>query len=75
MLDPMRTPERFYHVSQGQLSVTRHYGGCTFNGHEYLYDPTTDTLMRADVWHRERQKTRQAREAQQALPLTPEEGK
>ena len=43
------TPERIYHVSTSQLSIARHYGGIKFNGVDYVYDPTTDTLIRADV--------------------------
>jgi len=46
-------PERYYHVSQTQLSVARYYGGCTVNGTHYVYDPTTDTLIREDVLKRE----------------------
>lgn len=42
-------PDRYYHVSQTQLSVARHYGGCTVNGVEYVYDPTTDTLTRKSL--------------------------
>lgn len=46
----MNRPEVIYHVSQTQLSVARHFGGCTFNGAEYHYDPETDTLTRMDIW-------------------------
>jgi len=80
MLDPRSTPERFYHVSQGQLSIARHYGGCTFNGHEYVYDPTSDTLIRADVLRRERhhaeqalKRARMAQKAQQGQFIISEE--
>ena len=37
-------PEKFYHVSQTQMSVARFYGGIKVNGHEYVYDPTEDSL-------------------------------
>lgn len=37
-------PEKFYHVSQTQMSVARFYGGIKINGHEYVYDPTEDSL-------------------------------
>ena len=46
----MNAPERFYNVSQSQLSIARHYGGITFNGAEYIYDAASDTLTRMDVW-------------------------
>ena len=46
----MKRPERIYNVSQTQLSVARHYGGCKFNGADYHYDAASDTLTRMDVW-------------------------
>jgi outer membrane protein W len=46
----MNRPERFYNVSQTQLSIARHYGGITFNGADYHYDAESDTLTRMDVW-------------------------
>ena len=46
----MDRPERIYNVSQTQLSVARHYGGCKFNGADYHYDAASDTLTRMDVW-------------------------
>ena len=46
----MNRPERIYNVSQTQLSVARHYGGCKFNGADYHYDAESDTLTRMDVW-------------------------
>lgn len=49
----MNSPERYYNVSQTQLSVARHFGGCKVNGQHYAYDPTTDTLTRYDVLKRE----------------------
>ena len=49
MADPTNQPEVFYHVSQSQLSIARHYGKCLFNGVTYLYCPVTDTLTRADI--------------------------
>jgi len=36
-------------VSLGQFSVVRHYGGCTFQGKEFLYIPKEDALIRKDV--------------------------
>jgi DMSO/TMAO reductase YedYZ molybdopterin-dependent catalytic subunit len=49
----MTAPERIYHVSSGQLSVARHFGGCRLNGKEYHYDTETDQLVRHDVWKKE----------------------
>lgn len=46
----MNRPEVIYHVSQTQLSVARHFGGCKFNGADYHYDAETDTLTRMDIW-------------------------
>lgn len=46
----MNKPERIYNVSQTQLSVARHYGGCKFDGVDYHYDAESDTLTRMDVW-------------------------
>lgn len=48
-------------VSSSQLSIARHYGGCTFQGRNYTYMPLTDELIRDDVvkWlakYRKRQK-------------------
>ena len=37
-------PEKFYRVSQTQMSIARFYGGMIVNGHEYVYDPTDDSL-------------------------------
>jgi outer membrane protein W len=46
----MKRPERFYNVSQTQLSIARHYGGIKYNGADYHYDAESDTLTRMDVW-------------------------
>jgi hypothetical protein len=46
----MNRPERFYNVSQTQLSIARHYGGIKFNGADYHYDEESDTLTRMDIW-------------------------
>ena len=45
----MIAPEELQNVSCGQLSVARLYGGCTFQGAEYVYDADADKLIRADV--------------------------
>lgn len=46
----MNNPETIYHVSNSQLSVSRHFGGCKYNGADYHYDAETDTLIRMDIW-------------------------
>lgn len=61
----MGTPERFYRVSSSQLSIARHYGGCKVDGAHYVFDPTTDTLVRADVVKREEgERARKGKEQQ-----------
>jgi len=54
-----RTPERIENVSQGQLSIARHYGGIIFNGKEYVYNPKDDCLIRADIFKKARAKNSQ----------------
>lgn len=42
-------PWQIFGVSRSQLSIARYYGGITYNGHGYTYDPTDDSLTRNDV--------------------------
>lgn len=49
-------PEKLYRISQTQLSIARYYGGCIFQGKEYVYNPEDDTLTRIDVFKKERKK-------------------
>jgi hypothetical protein len=49
----MKAPERISHVSHGQFSVARHFGGCKFQGEHYHYDAENDSLVRRDVWNKE----------------------
>lgn len=37
-------PEKYYNVSQTQLSIARHYGGAKVHGKYYVYNPVDDTL-------------------------------
>lgn len=46
---PRETPYQIHGVSQTQLSIARHFGGCRFNGAEYTYDYSDDSLTRNDV--------------------------
>lgn len=53
-----RTPYGITNVSQTQFSCARFYGGLTYNGERYTYQPKTDELIRNDVlkWQRENRK-------------------
>lgn len=71
----MSAPEKIYGWLDSQLSIARHYGGCTFNGHSYLIDYTDpqQPLVRQDVVKADR-KTKKAQakaekltEAEQAV--------
>jgi hypothetical protein len=44
-----RTPYQIFGVSTSQLSIARLYGVIRFNGCQYTYDDTDDTLTRDDV--------------------------
>lgn len=48
-------PERMYGWMNGQLSVARYYGGCTYRGYRYViaYDEEEKPLVREDVLKRE----------------------
>lgn len=46
----MKAPEEIHGVSNSQLSVARHYGGCKYAGAYYHYDASQDALIRKDVW-------------------------
>jgi len=39
----------YANVSNTQLSVARHFGGCKIEGKEFVYNPTDDSLIRKDV--------------------------
>lgn len=45
-------PERIYGWLDSHLSVSRHYGGCEFNGARYVidYDDPEQPLVRWDVF-------------------------
>lgn len=46
-----RTPERIYNWLDSQLSIARHYGGCKFNGADYViaYNEEGQPLVRSDL--------------------------
>ena len=54
-------PEEIPNVGSGYFSPARCYGGCTFNGAHYTYDPTRDVLIRDDVLKARRQAERLAK--------------
>jgi hypothetical protein len=45
----VREPLAYADISNTQLSVFRHYGGGSVNGHAFYYVPETDELLRHDV--------------------------
>lgn len=51
-------PDKIFNVSQTQFSIARHYGGITFNGVEYVYNPVEDSLTRADLLKKPKAKRR-----------------
>lgn len=46
---PGDPPIGYMDVSRTQLSIARHYGGCTVQGRHYVYFPESDELWRDDV--------------------------
>lgn len=54
-------PKKMYHVSETQLSIARYYGGCIFNGKQYIYNPDDDTLTREDVFKKENKIAKETR--------------
>lgn len=46
----MTAPEEIHNVSNSQLSVARHFGGCRYAGASYHYDASGDVLVRMDIW-------------------------
>jgi hypothetical protein len=63
---PPDAPEEIHGVSASFFSVSRFYGGCTFQGYQYVYDPARDVLVRADVVKRRARETRQAKKETKA---------
>ena len=46
----MKAPEEIHGISNSQLSVARHFGGCRYAGASYHYDAIRDALVRMDIW-------------------------
>ena len=64
-------PERIYNWLDSQLSIARHYGGCKYNGADYViaYREKGQPLVRGDVLKRERKAMRSAEPKQTNEPL------
>lgn len=65
---PRKTPYGMTGVSNTQLSIARHFGGITYHGATYIYNPITDELIRADVLKWKRQQERKAKSTKQDQP-------
>ena len=59
-MSQLDAPDEIHGVRRGFFSISRYYGGCIFQGYQYIYDPMRDVLIRADVVKQ------RASEAQQA---------
>ena len=68
-----RTPERIYNWLDSQLSIARHYGGCTFNGADYViaYDEEGQPLVRSDLLKKPKRGKKEEAAAAPELPLQP----
>lgn len=62
----MQAPEEIHGVSQGQFSIARYYGGCTFRGAAYTYDAERDVLVRNDILKARRAKNKAQARAEAA---------
>ena len=56
-------PERIYGWMNSQLSISRHYGGCTYQGERYhiALNEEGQPLVRADVLAREAKEMKKAK--------------
>lgn len=56
LLQPSQPPKKIYGWMHTQLSVARHYGGCTYQGHSYKVDfnDLDQPLVRQDVMEEEK---------------------
>lgn len=61
----MSAPERIHGWQQSQLSIARHYGGLTYQGHDYqiAYSELDTPLVRVDVLAREAKEAKAASKA------------
>ncbi|AIY41021.1 hypothetical protein LT85_1863 [Collimonas arenae] len=56
-LPSAQRPEMIQQVKSTRYSIARRYGRVTIEGHTYVYERSTDTLMRQDAYHRRKQST------------------
>jgi hypothetical protein len=54
-LPPEQPPEIIRQVKSSRYSIARRYGRVTIEGHTYVYERRTDTLMRLDVYLQRKQ--------------------
>ena len=66
-----KTPFGMSNVSKTQLSIARYFGGITYNGASYVYNPITDELIRGDVlkWKRQQERKTNTKQDQPKLDL------
>lgn len=72
MLAVKTSPERIYGWLNSQLSIARHYGGCSLNGFDYVIENPEDPespLVRKDVLRREVCAKKAARREQRRLDM------
>lgn len=68
-----RTPERIYNWLNTQLSIARHFGGCKYNGADYViaYDEEGQPLVRSDLLKKPKRGEKEEAAAAPELPLQP----
>ena len=68
LLNPQGPPERIYGWLNSQLSIARHYGGMTYQGHDYqiAYSEEGQPLVRVDVLKREVKEQAQQKKLERA---------
>ena len=68
-----QAPERIYHWLDSQLSIARHYGGCNFNGADYViaYNEEGQPLVRTDLLKKPKAAKKPKHPAAPELPLQP----
>lgn len=66
-------PDRIHNWQHTMLSIARHYGGCTYNGVEYViaHDEEGQPLVRRDVKFPKKTKRAQKRGEDNTSPMQP----
>jgi hypothetical protein len=67
----MTAPEKIYGWRDTQLSVARHYGGCSYKGYNYKIDvnDTDQPLVRSDILQAEKKAKKQSAKKSQPIQL------